>query len=621
MFNKIKSPYSFFVSIALIVTILICHSSAIKTKDNNNPFPITWDVYGYYLYLPATLIYNDLGLQNDEWLSKTREKYQPSPSFYQVAQGKDGKKVIIYNVGYSIINAPAFIIANWIANAKGYDADGFSKPYQLALLYTALLISIIGIFMFRKISLTFFSDKITAILILCILLGTNYFYQATFDGVMPHNILFTINCFIIWYTIKWHENKKIKYITLLAFFIGLASICRPTELIWLIVPLLWKVDSWGAFIIKIKYLFQQFFQLLVFLVVLFSFLFIQFAYLKYTTGNYFEFNFHTETFSFLDPYTFKFLFSYKKGWLLYTPIMLFGIAGFYYFKKKNFNLWLPLFLFFVINLYVVSSWECWWYAYSFSQRPMVEIYPMMLLPFGYFISHGLVEYKRWKLFCFSIMFFLMIFLNLFQTWQYKNSILDPELMTKEYYWKIFLKTKIEDDARNYLSINRYQTDFNLNKNYLDNYFKKEAFNLDFEDMENKYIVDTNAANGKKCFLLDNTFPYSPTYEQKYHDITCKSYLWVRVSLSVYLTAPYSESYSGIVVSTESNNKSYKYSLFALDSFNIQPNVWTQVYANYLTPEIRHDDDIIKAYFWNNSNNAILIDDLKVEFYEPKKDFK
>jgi hypothetical protein len=185
---------------------------------------------------------------------------------------------------------------------------------------------------------------------------------------------------------------------------------------------------------------------------LLSIIFIQFLYYKYTTGYFRVLNLHAERFSFFDPYTFKFLFSYKKGWLLYTPVMIFGISGFYFLFKANKNIWLSLFLFFILNLYVTSSWECWWYAASFSQRPMVETYAMMLFPMGYFLNWLSDNKKKWQGRVLFSCLFLLILLNIFQTWQFLNSIIDAERMTKEYYWAVFGKTSLQKNERQYLSV-------------------------------------------------------------------------------------------------------------------------------------------------------------------------
>lgn len=614
MISKIKNPFSVATTFVIILIITLLQFKTYDYKNSSNPYPISWDVYGYYLYLPATFIYDDLGLQNDDWINKTREKYNPSSTFYQATQGKDNKKIIVYNIGYAFIYAPGFFIANTLASPLGFEKDGFSKPYQISLIFTALLFTIIGLLMLRKISLNFFSDKLTAIIMLIIICGSNYFFQSTFDGVMPHNLLFTLNCFIIWFTIKWHNNKSLKNISILAFFIGFATICRPTELLWILVPLFWNVNNKELFLEKISFLFKNYIQLLSSFLIILVLLFIQLFYNKYAAGNFLVVNLHSEGFSFLSPYTLDFLFSFKKGWLVYTPIMIFGIIGFYYLYKLENKLFLSLFLFLSFHIYVASSWECWWYATSFSQRPMVESYAMMLFPIGYFMV-GIQKQKKWLYYSSLFIILILIAFNLFQTWQFKKGIIDGERMTKEYYLKVFGKTKINDDIKNYLSVDRYQSVFNEYENYRAYYFKKELIYNDFDKEENN-IIDTTSVSGKS-YLLTNINPYSPGLEYKYVDLTNKNYLWIRASVWVYLTVPYTESNSCIVISTESKGKTYKYASSNFENFDIKPKVWTEIHLDYLTPDIRHATDKIKVYFWNMGQSPVLIDNFRVDAYEPK----
>ena len=44
------------------------------------------------------------------------------------------------------------------------------------------------------------------------------------------------------------------------------------------------------------------------------------------------------------------LFSVKNGWLVYTPLMIFALAGFYFLAGKNRVLFHALFLFFLVSL-------------------------------------------------------------------------------------------------------------------------------------------------------------------------------------------------------------------------------------------------------------------------------
>ena len=617
----IKNKKSFVVALLLVSFITFLKCKDYTWRNQENPYPIGWDFFGYYLYLPATFVYHDLGLEDRSWQEKIHTKYKPSSTPYQTTQGKDNRQLIIYNIGLAIIYSPGFFVADALASSSGYERDGFSKPYQLSLQITAFLITVLGIFFFRKIILLFFTDAMSAILLCVVLLGTNYYFQVTYDAVMPHNFLFTLNCFILWYTIRWHETKKIKHAILLALFLGLATICRPTDLIWILIPALWGISDKNSFLEKWAYIKSHVSTVWIFLLVLILVLFIQLAYVKYASGSFFEINAHGERFSFFDPYTFKFLFSYKKGWLLYTPIMVFGVIGFYFLRKKNNYIWLSLFSFFVINLYVVSSWECWWYGGgSFSMRPMVETYVMMVFPMGYFLSWVAKESKSWIKISLSILLPFLILLNIFQTWQFLNGILHMDRNTQAYYWSVFGKTAVDEETRKLLAADRSLTTFADYDNYIDKYDKKEVFRLTFEEQADpkmeKYIVDTTAKEGKHSAVLKDEIAYSKQFENTISEMTEKSYLWVRASAWVYLTTPYTESNSCIVLLTESRGRLTQYVTSNYQSVDIPLFKWTPVHVDLMTYEPRHSDDKLKSYFWNMGNKPVLIDDFKVEIFEP-----
>ena len=67
--------------VSLIVVIFL---SAIIVYFNFSFLPInalSWDVFGYYLYLPATFIYHDLGLKDVSIIHEIIEKYNNTATF------------------------------------------------------------------------------------------------------------------------------------------------------------------------------------------------------------------------------------------------------------------------------------------------------------------------------------------------------------------------------------------------------------------------------------------------------------------------------------------------------------------------------------------------------------
>lgn len=594
-----------------------------RNYQPGEPITISWDVYGYYLYLPATFIYNDLKLKDEnKWLESMNEKYHSTPYFYQADPQPNGNRVIIYPMGWAIAFSPAFFCAHAYCKIFGYPADGFSEPYHWAMMITGFIYAFIGIFLLRKILLRFFDDRKTAITLALILFGTNYFFQAGLDGTMPHNFLFTLNCAIILLTIKFYEQHKLKDAVFLGICLGWGIIFRPTEILWCLVPLLWNAYNWRTICEKITFIKSHFSKITAIAISLLAVGFLQMIYWKFTSGNWLSFN-RGETLSFTDPYTLLFLFSYKKGWLVYTPMMIFAIIGFYNVYKNKKEIFFPFLLFFMLNIYTLSSWEAWWYGETFSQRPVVEMYGLMALPLGYFVFDVLKAKTAARIFMLSVLS-LVLLLNLFQTWQFCNGIIHTERMTKKFYWSVFLKTEVPPDAWRYLEVFRPSWDNEHFTDDVSNYFKKEILNLDFESAmqgdKKQNIIDTIGCESKKGFMLDGSMQFSPGFSEEYQNMTNKSYLWVKASVCFFAANENALKNASLVITMNSKGRAYKYKATALYTDSVKIGQWNKIDVEYMTPYIRHAYDHLEVYVWNNGTGKIFIDDLKAEAYEPKVEY-
>lgn len=77
-----------------------------KWKLPRTEATISWDVSGYYLYLPAFFIYHDL--KNLDFKPGLDEQYYPSSSPYQSYTHTSGHQVMKYTCGLAILYAPFF---------------------------------------------------------------------------------------------------------------------------------------------------------------------------------------------------------------------------------------------------------------------------------------------------------------------------------------------------------------------------------------------------------------------------------------------------------------------------------------------------------------------------------
>jgi hypothetical protein len=89
-------------------------------------------------------------------------------------------------------------------------------------------------------------------------------------------------------------------------------------------------------------------------------------------------------------------------------------------------------------VYILSSWWSWWFGGGYGIRSYIDMYGILAIPFAASI-HAIMKSKiPIKFGAFLIIGFLL-FLNFFQTYQYRNGVIHYDSMTKKAYWAVFLK--------------------------------------------------------------------------------------------------------------------------------------------------------------------------------------
>jgi hypothetical protein len=589
-------------------------------KPNN---VLSWDVFGYYTYLPATFYHNGPDIDNIDWVKKLTEKYDNTATLYQYYKTDKDKWVIKYSMGMALVYLPFFLTGHTIASLTAYPVDGLSLPYQYSLSIGGILIMILGLVIIRKVLLHFTNEIMTALAIFILFFGTNYFITAGMNNLMVHNTLFTFYAIILLFTIKWHKNPSFKNIIGLGIFCGLAILIRPTEIICLLIPFFWNIHNKETFRKKINLLLKYKFQIITFALIIFAIYLPQLFYWKVSTGHflYYTYNNPGEGLDFFKPHTLQFLFSFRKGWFIYTPMMLFVVYGFYLLYQKKKGVFLPIFLFTVLNIYLLSSWTAWWYANSFGQRSMVQSYALLIIPLCFGIETLIKSHKRIIQVLSVSVLLLLTGLNQFQIWQYNHGILNGSRMTAPYYFKTFGKTKISPETKELLLIERSATAEESFDN-IEDYSSTILGIYDFEDT-NKYhskYLDTFSYKGVYAYKLDSTKLFSPGIDIRYYQLTDKDHAWIRTTAFVYPMVDLNQNPASLVCTFVYKGNNYKYRAMDLEKpdYSIKPNQWNKIQFDYLTPEVRRKKDKLKVYFWLRGKEAFYIDDLKIEVFEKKE---
>jgi 4-amino-4-deoxy-L-arabinose transferase-like glycosyltransferase len=411
-----RSSLYFFVVLA-IFSIDRHHRWEFSKDEAYGPFYS--DVQEYYSFLPDILLGNEQSAE---------------------ANFKNNKRT----VGMALMYAPSFFVADIIANANGQPRTGYSKPYQWSIRWGSIIYVFLGLLFCRLNLRMFFSETITTISLACLFFGTNLFFYTYSTGEMPHSYLFFLYSAFVYFCLRWFREKKNKQLFLFCIIAGMITLIRPTDIIVLLFPLLYKVTSFRTFKSRLKDLLARPRTLLVALLLFCLPLLLQSVLWKIYVGSFVYYSYGEERFFFADPQIFNFLLSYRKGWLIYTPIMLFALIGLVMAVKRFKDLALFLILFTILNVYVLSSWWEWSYGGSFGCRAMIQSYAFLVFAFAVFCewfwnapSSKVLKYLiRTALLA---VFYCLVWFNLFQSDQYKNLVIHWSGMNKEVYWKIFLR--------------------------------------------------------------------------------------------------------------------------------------------------------------------------------------
>lgn len=377
-------PYTSFIIVAIFLFAFRFNYWSNNTQNGYNA--TSWDALGYYMYLPGAFIYGDL--KKLEWIPEIDKKYNVTGGeFYQVSRIEEsGNYTNKYLSGVAVMQVPYFLIGHGIASVTDYEADGFSAPYQYAILFGAIFHVLIGLIVLIKVLKRYFPPISVGFTILFIGLTSNLIQYTSIDGAMSHSFIFPLYALLLYFTMRWHEAPSWKSAILIGGIIGLASISRPTEFIMVFIPLFWNTSKKEDRTLKWRLVKQYKWHILFTIIGGLIAMAPQFIYWKHTTGHLIH-NVGSKWY-FLNPW-FRVLVGPEKGWFLYTPVAILMMIGCFYLNKRIFQR--SILVFIILNIWIIISWSDWTYGASYSTRALVQSYPVFAIPLAALLSHFLTN--------------------------------------------------------------------------------------------------------------------------------------------------------------------------------------------------------------------------------------
>lgn len=588
----------------------ICANTIInyRYKGDSWKYCISSDGYGYYGYLPCVFILHNFDYNKVVEMEKSIWKGN-SPgdldwNFFTI----NGKQFDKCYVGEAVLLTPFFLIAYFLSLIFHLDmSGGYSVLFQEAVSAASVGYMLLGLFFIRKLLKEYkLSEIVIWISLFAVVFGTNLFHYVTMEQSFSHQYSFAMMAMFLYFARKSIVGGRFKDLAWMTVAIALLALIRPTNAICVLaIPFLaWDFETLRSFFIRIFHPKT----LLLLLAIAAGIYSLQVIVWYFETGKLFVWSYAGEGFNFGHPHFFDILFSYRKGFFVYTPLMLVAlVSGMIYLFPRSIFSFLVFTLFFLIVTYLLSSWHCWYFGGSFGLRAYIDFYPVFIMGFAF----GLNYLQRvWIKIVLVLVAMFCTYLNLVQTYQYNNYILPYDGITKALYWNRFLVTS--KDAPGLVPFpDSTKLDF----------YKGTEYYYDFESNQPMWqrgnnITDATSHSGKLSGFVCRDSNFSSTLRVPVNKLPVDSN-----QLYVYVTAwvktSKRDANTKIVVSVESKGQSYFWDGWSVMNFVYNLDQWQKAGAMVALPEFKTPDDSLVVFCYG-TKGFTYIDDIDVRFGRLKK---
>jgi len=586
----------------IILLLLILYATLIYKPGQNY---INSDGQGYYAYLPAIFIYNDLEYTFYDDIANQYYSGNRHPFRVEV-NGSIANKTW---PGLALLWLPFFLLAHVITLLAGMPPDGYSSIYQFSILIASYFYLYWGLYFLKKLLKKYTENYfILFITILLVVFATPLFNYA---GKMPsftHAYSFSIISFLLYKIKRFSETHHKKHILPLSTAFALIILLRPTNgLVILSIPFI--CENWNntkqffiALFKNVKPLlaaFILFLSLISIIPILYKLQVDEWLIWQYRDRANYE---AKVGFNFTDPNFFNFLFSYRNGLFIYSPLLFIALGGLIPIFKSNKFKGTALLTALITVIYALSSWHSWYYGMSFGMRAMVDYLPYFSI---LLIALFSIPFK-FKKSILALLSIIIIAFTLIQNYQYRNGIFHW-IMNKEKYWDVFLKT---DNKYNWYLNRKY--DSYVTPDSLTNFILTKEPLFTFKNSFEYYSKtnDSIAYSGKKSLKPNHwhTFLFNRNVPQLTNSpneiiLTAQIYCYP-------LEYDLIKNHFKIIIKTSEK----EIVNITSESQNLKYNQWNKINFTVLIEDFKQDSDKLQILIQTLENKAFLFDHFSFKIY-------
>ena len=447
----------YLIGVALLMAFI---STRFKNWNRGQAGSLNWDVYGYSFYLSSAFIYDDI--DKAAFLTHLDTVYRPcedSIGYGRITDPTTHKTVFKYTMGNAYFYAPFYLtthqLMRWFAPQQ---ADGYSRPYSMGLQIGWLVWAIAGLYGLGAFLLRYFAVWVVLLTLTAIAFGTNFYAYTVQTVGMNHIPLFCCNAWGLYCADAWCRTQRPRYSVGLAIWLALAVLTRPSELVLCLLLLAIPFVLHQRGFAPIQTLVATWRQWLLGAALGMLILAPQLFYWHHTTGQWLYNAYKGEYFDLTDSRLLDGLFSYRKGFFTYAPVVWLSVVG-WLMAVRRYPMYAGWWLLYIgANCYVIFSWWMWTYGGGLGARSMIQslVFWAILMAYaiqriGAAIGQMPIQWLRRATATFALACVgACVGLQMFQTTQYQQSVLHWNNMSKESYWFTFGRLSFSDTEKSQL---------------------------------------------------------------------------------------------------------------------------------------------------------------------------
>ncbi len=342
------------------------------------------DEEGYYMYLPAVFIYG------------TFENIPVRCDFEYKAYPGTKKILTRFTYGVAFLEAPFWLLAHLSRYVRGLPLnDPFAEEYSKAILWAACFYTSLGIYFLYFFLQQYFKNRLVVVLsVAIILLGTNLPYTATRQAGISHHYTFCLVSLLFYYLPFLFKKKtpSVKMVVLIGFLSSLIVLIRPTNILIILVALLFDAQTWTQMKERGKWFALNKKIISIGLLAAITVWIPQIIYWHYLSGNWIFYSYTDAKFLyFSSPYLWQIFFWPCNGFLIYSPVMVLALIGLGVtaWQNKLQGRWI-IFSFAILS-YLCASWSCWWFGGTYGYRSFIDFYPLLALGLAFVLEKMLIK--------------------------------------------------------------------------------------------------------------------------------------------------------------------------------------------------------------------------------------